>query len=75
MSVGKVMTYEEMAREFAEQWVLVLDPVMDEQKRVVKGRVGAHGPDRDAVYDAGNTTPESHIAFLCFKPMPAHFAF
>lgn len=77
MSVGKVMTYDEMAREFAEQWVFVIDPVVDEDMNIVRGIVGGHSHSRDAVYDEAIRTKPKKSAFLCFiSPKPGTgFAF
>ncbi len=77
MSVGKVMTYEEMAREFAEEWVFVIDPVVDEEMNIVRGRVGGHDRDREKVYDEALRVRPKSSAFLCFiSPKPnTGFAF
>ena len=44
-----VMTFEEIERNFESEWVLVKDPVVDKNFRVIKGEVICHSKDRDEI--------------------------
>ena len=48
--MSEVMTREELEARFDSEWVLLEDPEVDEQSRVVRGRVVCHSKDRDEVY-------------------------
>ncbi len=52
MEIDEELTMAEIETRFDQEWVLINDPVLDEQFRVVKGRVRFHSPDRD-VFDDG----------------------
>jgi hypothetical protein len=62
------LTAGEMRAQFDNEWVLVVDPEVDpESGAVVSGRVAAHSPVRDEVYDAALNLKPSRSAFLCFR--------
>lgn len=41
---------KEILTQYDSEWVLLADPVVDKQGRVVSGVVKAHSKDRDEVY-------------------------
>jgi hypothetical protein len=49
MSMGEVLTIEEIEKRYAPEWVLIGDPVTDESLDLRGGRVLFHSPDRDEV--------------------------
>ena len=48
---GPILTYEEMEVLYNDEWVLVDEPVSNENHRVLSGRVVWHGPNRNETYD------------------------
>lgn len=50
MTAVRLQSRAEIEAEFPNQWVLVLDPRMDESLEAQAGRVGWHGQDRDEGY-------------------------
>jgi DNA helicase HerA-like ATPase len=47
--MDEVMTRCEIESRFHGEWVLIADPEVDEELRVVRGRVVHHSKDRDEV--------------------------
>jgi hypothetical protein len=68
--MDEVLTIEEMKARYAPDWVLIGEPVMDENQRLFSGRVLFHDPDRDAVYDKILEYPAGHYAFRFLGEMP-----
>ena len=48
--MNTVMTYEEIEREFASEWVLLEDPETTPMLEVIRGKVLWHCKDRDELY-------------------------
>jgi hypothetical protein len=46
----KEMTFEEIESRFDSEWVLIEDPRVDEELKVLGGKVLHHSKDRDEVY-------------------------
>lgn len=44
------MRWEEIRREYPEQWVLIEDRELDDQLNVVQGEVIAHLPSKEETY-------------------------
>ncbi len=68
--MNEVLTYDEMKARFDGEWVLVQDPEVDEQMRVVRGSVISHSVDRDEMYQNAAAIRPKHSASLCFKKTP-----
>jgi hypothetical protein len=49
-TVGEVLTLAEIEERYPDEWIFIEDPELDEDDEVVRGRVVAHGKNRDAVY-------------------------
>jgi hypothetical protein len=47
--MNETMTLAEIESRFDSEWVLIEDPEVDEQLRVVRGKVVCHSKDRDEV--------------------------
>jgi hypothetical protein len=45
--MAEILTLDEMKARFDSEWVLVVDPEVDEQLRVVRGKVAYHSKNRD----------------------------
>ena len=48
--MNNVMTIEEMEKAFPSEWLLILDPEVDEYLEVRSGTVACHSKDREEVY-------------------------
>ncbi len=67
------LTYAEMEQRYAGEWVVVIDPVNDDDMEVVSDTVIAHSPDRDEI----NRQARQHCvagqfrrgAYLSFVPV------
>jgi hypothetical protein len=59
-----IMTLAEIEKQFLEEWVLLADPFLDEQKKVAGGTVLCHSKDRDEVDHVLLQIRPKHAAFL-----------
>ncbi len=48
--MDEILTLAEIHERFPSEWILIADPELDDQLRVVRGRVVCHSKDRDEVY-------------------------
>jgi len=48
----QVLTISEIESQFADEWILVVDPEVDENLEILSGQVVCHSKDRDEVYRA-----------------------
>ncbi len=63
----EVLTYDEMRTRFNGEWVLVEDPEVDAQMRVVRGKVISHAVSRVDVDKRMLELRPAHSAALCFR--------
>lgn len=76
-TTGKVMTIEEIEREFDGEWVLVGDPDTDRELKVIRGQVLCHSKDRDDLDRCARTHrdgPFQRFAWLYNGEIPAGVA-
>jgi hypothetical protein len=52
-----LLSLREMAARWPGEWVLIDQPVLDEQACVVEGRVVFHAPERERVYEHVDELP------------------
>lgn len=69
------LTKNEMCDRFRSEWLVIVEPEHDTQRRVVAGRVLAHGTDKAKVYASANESAFSHIAFMFTGPLRRDVAF
>lgn len=69
-----VMTMDEMTRRFNSEWVLVENPVTDEDLNVTSGTVLWHSPNRDEVYSKALEFRPKHSAVLYLGEIPEDLA-
>ncbi len=50
LTLGEILTLDEIEARYAPDWVLIVEPVIEEGPRLLGGKVAFHSPDRDAVY-------------------------
>jgi hypothetical protein len=48
--MAEVLTISEIESQFSGEWILVVDPQVDENLEVLSGQVVCHSKDRDEVY-------------------------
>lgn len=46
----EILTLEEIFNRYQDEWVLIVEPELDEDLNVICGEVIAHSPDRDELY-------------------------
>lgn len=56
------MTWEEICRQYAGQWVLIEYQQLDEQLNVIEGQVFAHSPEKEEIYRQLLNTAGKNIA-------------
>ena len=68
------LTYAEIEQRYDGEWVVVINPVQDEDLEVLSGTVIAHSPDRDEMHRQVREYRATHdytrSASLCFAPVP-----
>jgi hypothetical protein len=47
----QILSLTEIRQQYPEQWVLVVEPELDENLDIIKGEVVAYSPDRDGLYN------------------------
>jgi hypothetical protein len=58
----KILTLAEIYQQFPNQWVLIVDPELDENLGVIRGEVVAFAGDRDDLYDQLHLSNEKSFA-------------
>ena len=46
----EILTLEEIQKRYPRQWVLIVEPELDEDLNVIRGKVLANSPDQDEAY-------------------------
>jgi hypothetical protein len=73
--MGKKMTMAEMESKYDSEWVLIEDPEVTDEMKVVSGKLLYHSPDRDAVRRKMAQLKPKHSAVLFVGQTPADMAF
>jgi hypothetical protein len=73
-TISEILTFEEMQRRYVGEWVLIAELESDENMQVVRGKVLAHSPNRDEVYDALSAFPQRSLAIEYMGTPPADWA-
>ncbi len=68
------MTWEEICKNYAGQWVLIEYRKLDEQLNVVEGDVIAHSTDKEQIYKQLLQTQEKKIAIEYAGKFPQDLA-
>lgn len=50
-TTDEILTMEEIKKRFDSEWVLIANPVMDEEQNVLSGKVICHHKNRDVFDD------------------------
>lgn len=64
------MTWEEMKREFPNEWVLIIDYDTDESGHILKGVVARHSPAKDVVFRLPALDKESAFKYTGESTFP-----
>jgi hypothetical protein len=51
INTKKILTLAEIYEQYPNQWVLIVEPELDENLEVIRGEVIAFSPERDGLYD------------------------
>jgi len=68
------MTWEEICRQYAGQWVLIEYQQLDEQLNVIEGEVIAHSPEKEEIYRQLLKTTGKNIAIEYAGDFPKDLA-
>jgi len=66
----KEMSIEEIESQFESEWVLIEDPITDEELNVIKGTILHHSKDRDEVYRKAVTLHPKRSAVIYTGSIP-----
>ena len=66
----QIMTIEEIESQFNSEWILVVDPIMDDKLKVQSGNVACHSKDRDVVYHKAKELRAQNFALLYTGTIP-----
>jgi hypothetical protein len=48
----EVLSYDEIQRRYDGEWVLIVNPILDDNLEVIEGEVWAHFPTAEETYQA-----------------------
>ena len=68
--MAEVLTKSEIESRFADEWVLLVDPQVNEDLEVLGGTVVCHSKDRDEVYRAAIAQRAPDCAILFTGDLP-----
>jgi len=68
--MDEILTLAEIEDRYPSEWVLVADPELDDELRVVRGKVVCHSKDRDEVYQKDIELRLKHAAYLYTGKIP-----
>jgi hypothetical protein len=71
----KILTMEEIKRQYPDQWVLIAYTKLDENLEVVRGEVIATAPNREDIYRKLKGAMEKKIAIRFTGEPPADLAY
>ena len=73
--MDELLTIEDIKTRFAPDWVLIGEPRMDENQRLLAGKVLFHSRDREEVYRRAIELRPGHFAFRYLGELPEDMAF
>jgi hypothetical protein len=50
VEISPILTLEEIFNLYPDEWVLIVNPELDEELSVIRGEVLAHATERDEIY-------------------------
>lgn len=71
---GENLTLEEIYSRYPDEWLLIAYTELDENLNVIRGKVIAHSPDRDLLYNQLSSTKDISVAIEYTGPIPENLA-
>ncbi len=72
---GEILTLAEIYQQYPDQWVLIVEPDLDENLNVIRGHVLAHSPDQDGIYSQLSSSKNIRAAIEYTGQVPENIAF
>lgn len=69
--MDEILTMEEIKARYAPDWVIIAEPVVNENSEVLGGKVILHGPDHDELYRKLMPMKIDRIAVRYLGEMPS----
>ncbi len=71
---NQVMTVAEIEKQFNNEWILVEDPILDEDRQVVGGKVLWHSKSKEEIYRKDHELRPRSAAYLFTGSTPEYVA-
>jgi hypothetical protein len=68
--MSETLTLAQLEADFPGEWLLIADPVTDEQLNILAGRVVHHSADLDEVDHAARSTKAGRLAIIFTGRIP-----
>ncbi|MBE9188126.1 hypothetical protein IQ270_26680 [Microcoleus sp. LEGE 07076] len=72
--IGKIMSLEEIFSLYPDEWVLIVNPELDEELNVIRGEVLAHATERDEIYSKLSSKNGKSVAIEYTGSIPDNIA-
>ncbi|MEG3927636.1 MULTISPECIES: hypothetical protein [unclassified Microcoleus] len=72
--IGKIMSLEEIFSLYPDEWVLIVNPELDEELNVIRGEVLAHATERDEIYSKLSLRKGKSVAIEYTGSIPDNIA-
>ncbi|MEG4303792.1 hypothetical protein [Microcoleus sp. D3_18a_C4] len=72
--IGKIMSLEEIFSLYPDEWVLIVNPQLDEELNVIRGEVLAHATERDEIYSKLSLRKGKSVAIEYTGSIPDNIA-
>lgn len=73
--MGEILSLEQIYQQYPDQWVLIVEPELDENLNVIRGYVLAHSPDQDEIYSQLSSTKNISAAIEYTGQVPENISF
>ncbi|MEG3859727.1 hypothetical protein [Microcoleus sp. herbarium12] len=70
VETSPILTLEEIFSLYPDEWVLIAYTELDEDLSVIRGRVLAHSPERDLLYNNALSRKGKSVAIEYTGPIP-----
>ena len=72
--IGQIMSLEEIFSLYPDEWVLIVNPELDEEFSVIRGEVLAHATERDEIYSKLSLRNGKSVAIEYTDSIPDNLA-
>ncbi|MEG4865474.1 MULTISPECIES: hypothetical protein [unclassified Microcoleus] len=72
--ISKILSLEEIFRLYPDEWVLIVNPELDEELNVIRGEVLAHATERDEIYSKLSLRKGKSVAIEYTGSIPDNIA-